>query len=110
MKDSNTQSLFTAIFQPGDKMVDEMPIPFNPAPKQVFDTQQITDIYMQRPVSIQTMRMGAWFAGAHCLQDWELKHCVGTSEARRHIIAKGYNCLSLEPLEAFNKAWKNKGE
>lgn len=66
------------------------------------DTQEIADIYMQRPVSLQCMSLGVWFSKAHGLNDEDLERSASGSETKRLIVFKGYNVLSLDVLRSYN--------
>jgi hypothetical protein len=73
------------------------------------DTCEISAIYMSRHQHHARLSLGQWFNLAHTLKDIELEYAVTALEAKRLIVRKGYNILSLEPLMHFN-AGIGKGE
>ena len=75
----------------------------------IHDTCEIAFIYMQRHKHMAGMSLGQWFDNAHGLKDEDLHWAVTTLEAKRIIVKKGYNRLSLEPLMHYN-AGIGKGE
>ena len=77
--------------------------------QQTHDTCEIAFIYMQRHKHMSGMSLGQWFDNAHGLKDEDLHWAVTTLEAKRIIVKKGYNRLSLEPLMHYN-AGIGKGE
>jgi hypothetical protein len=88
-----------------------------PLPVQVHDTQEIMDIYMQRPRSLTWQSLGLWFAKAHCLKtklgrgmesDALGEFGMFTIQTRRFMVEHKLTHLPLEPLLAYNKAWTDK--
>lgn len=77
--------------------------------QEAHDTCEIAFIYMQRHKHMIGMSFGQWFDNAHSLKDEDLYWAVTTLEAKRIIVRKGYNRLSLEPLMHYN-AGIGKGE
>jgi len=107
VKDSQTPDLFVPapkFIAPSDMAIEPIIQP------SIIDTQFITDIYMQRPISIQNLRMGAWFNSALILNDKTFAGFVSTSEVKRYIVQMGYNRLPdlLNKLTTFNKSWTDK--
>jgi len=76
-------------------------IPFTQG--QQHDTFEITEIYLQRPISLRDLKLSQWFCLAHGLQDWELQNAASLGDCKRQMLNKGYVFLSLEPLKKFNK-------
>lgn len=68
----------------------------------VHDTCEISAIYMQRHKHQSSLSLGHWFVIAHGLQDNELRDSITALCAKRIIVRKGYNRLSLHTLERFN--------
>lgn len=73
------------------------------------DTFEITEIYLQRPVSISSLALSKWFCLAHGLHDWNLLQAASLGDCKRQMIDKKYTFLSLEPLRQFNALHAKKG-
>ena len=71
--------------------------------KQAMDTAHITEIYMQRPISLMCQSLGEWFNNALDLKDVELQH-TNTREAKMMIVERDYNMIPdvLNRLREFN--------
>lgn len=80
----------------------------DPYLENIHDTQEIMDIYLQRPVSLAGMKFGLWFCEAHELVDQDLALSITNIEARRVLVAKKYTHLSLQPLKNFNAQRKER--
>jgi hypothetical protein len=78
------------------------PTPEIPPPAAAHDTCEISAIYLQRHKHQAHISLGRWFSLAHSLVDKELDNAVTALEAKRIIVRKGYNRLSLEPLNLYN--------
>lgn len=91
--------------------------------KQIHDTQEITDIWMQRPKSLVWQSLGMWFAKAHCLESSTSLHHdfhsdykelldfgIFTMQTKRYLVSRGLTRLPLKPLELYNQAWRDKKE
>lgn len=78
------------------------PEPAKGADDYVYDTCEISAIFMQRHKHQIHLSLGHWFCLAHKLDDLELRDAVTALCAKRVIVRKGYNRLSLQTLERFN--------
>ncbi|SRR5258706_11132769 len=78
-------------------------------PARILDTQEIMDVYMQRPKCLYSMSLGLWFAAANCLNDKVLRGFgIFHLQTRRYLIEMKYTHLPIESLQAYNKAWEDK--
>lgn len=72
------------------------------------DTALITQIYLQRPVSLAALKLGQWFAAAHkeavpqALKR-ELSLCASSLETKLLLVRTGLVQLPLEALREYNK-------
>jgi hypothetical protein len=77
--------------------------------QEPHDTCEISAIYMQRHSYMKDTSLGCWFDRAHELKDNDLRNCTTALEAKRLIVRKHYNRLSLLVLQRYN-AGIGKGE
>jgi hypothetical protein len=109
MAESKTPDMFAANEQTA-KTIESFPFSSPASPQnsahtyepETHDTCEISAIYMQRPAHAMNISLGRWFMLAHKLQDSELLNAVSALEAKRVIVRKGYNRLSLQPLLNYN--------
>lgn len=80
-------------------------------PMRVYDTQEIMDVYMERPKELSYMSLGLWFAKAHNLEDKQLRDFgIFTIQCKRYMIANKLTQLPIERLKEYNNAWRDKIE
>lgn len=80
----------------------------DPYLENIHDTQEIMDIYLQRPAVLAGLKFGQWFCRAHSLEDRNLELSIANTEARRILVAKKYTHMRLQPLNDFNHQSKEK--
>ena len=101
------------LFDPieAQKLMDYIADFKEPTPIQVYDTQEIMDVYMERPKELSYMSLGLWFAKAHNLEDKQLRDFgIFTIQCKRYMIANKLTQLPIERLKEYNNAWRDKIE
>lgn len=89
--------------------VGKLSMPHEIKQPRILDTQEIMDVYMQRPKCLYSMSLGLWFAAANCLDDKKLRDFgIFTLQTRRYLLEMKYTHLPIESLRAYNKAWEDK--